>query len=131
VELVDGQTWGMSLLPAIESADALIIIDAIDVGWPAGSPVELERDSIPRLLGHKLSPHQIDLREALAVAELRGHLPARMVALGVQPVSVRTGIGLSPPVAAALDATAEQVVAQLRRWGWPCRHRTAAGACTS
>jgi hydrogenase maturation protease len=131
VELVDGGTWGMNLLPVIEDADALIIVDAIDVGWPAGSPVTLERDSIPRLLGIKLSPHQIDLRETLAVAELRGHLPARTVAIGVQPLSLETRIGLSPLVQSRVEEAAALVVLRLRRWGWRCGHHAQAGACTS
>jgi len=131
VELVDGGTWGMSLLPAIESAGALIIIDAIDVGWPPGTPVVLEREEIPRLFGVKLSAHQIDLREALAAAELRGHLPLRSVAIGVQPLTLETGLVLSAPVAARVESTADLVIARLWRWGWPCPRRLGAPACTS
>jgi len=129
VELVDGGTWGMNLLPAIEDADALVIVDAIDVGRAPGSPITLERDSIPRLLGVKLSPHQIDLRETLAVAELRGRLPARAVAIGVQPQSLATRIGLSPVVQARVRPTAALVATRIARWGFPCR--PAAAACTS
>jgi len=131
VELVDGGTWGMSLLPSIESADALIIIDAIDVGWPPGMPVLLEREDIPRFLGVKLSTHQIDLRETLAVAELRGRLPWHTVAIGAQPLTLDTGVALSEPVAARVESTAELVIARLWRWGWQCRRRLEARACTS
>ena len=131
VELVDGGTWGMNLLPAIESADALIIVDAIDVGWPPGMPVELEREEIPRLLGVKLSAHQIDLRETLAVADLRGRLPWHSVAIGIQPLSLETGTLLSEPVARMVPQVAELVIARLTRWGWQCRHGTGAPACTS
>jgi len=133
VELVDGGTWGMSLLPAIESAGALIIIDAIDVGWPPGTPVVLEREEIPRLFGVKLSAHQIDLREALAAADLRGNLPWHSVAIGVQPLTLETGLSLSEPVAARIESTADLVVARLWRWGFQCPRRfgAAAAACTS
>jgi len=131
VELVDGGTWGMSLLPAIESAGALIIIDAIDVGLTPGTRVVLEREAIPRLFGVKLSTHQIDLRETLAVADLRGNLPLRSVAIGVQPWSLETSLSLSEPVAARVESTAELVAARLAHWGWPCARRLAAAACTS
>ena len=32
VELADGGTWGMSLLPLIENADRVILLDAIAAG---------------------------------------------------------------------------------------------------
>ena len=37
VELVDGGTWGMNLLPLIEDAGRLILIDAINVGAAPGA----------------------------------------------------------------------------------------------
>ncbi len=81
VELVDGGTWGMNLLPVIEDADELILIDAIDVGATPGAFVRLEHHRLPRYLATKISPHQVDLRDVLALAELRGTLPADTVAL--------------------------------------------------
>ena len=129
VELVDGGTWGMNLLPAIEDTGALIIVDAIDAGNPPGTPITLERDTIPRRLGVKLSPHQIDLRETLAIAELRGRLPERVVTFGVQPQSLATRIGLSPVVRACVPLAAEQVAARLTAWGFECRR--VEPACTN
>ena len=41
VELVDGGTWGMNLLPLIEDAPELVLIDAIRAGAPAGTVLEL------------------------------------------------------------------------------------------
>jgi len=129
VELIDGGTWGMNLLPAIEDAGALIIVDAIDQGAPPGQDITLERNDLPRYLGLKLSPHQIDLREVLALAELRGTLPQRAVAIGVQPEVIDLATALSPRVAERVEAAATRVAWRLRRWGWPCRR--AEVACTS
>ncbi len=50
--------------------------------------MQLEREHLPRYLAHKLSPHQIDLKEVLALAELRGTLPAETVAIGAEPGEV-------------------------------------------
>jgi hydrogenase maturation protease len=129
VELIDGGTWGMNLLPAIEDAGALIIVDAIDRGVPPGQDITLERNDLPMYLGLKLSPHQIDLREVLALAELRGTLPRRAVAIGVQPEVIGLGMTLSPRVAERVEAAATRVAWRLRRWGYPCRRLEA--ACTS
>ena len=126
VEVVDGGTWGMNLLPTIEDASSLLLLDAIDRGLPPGTPILLTRDEIPRALSVKVSPHQIDLREVLALAQLRGTLPERLTMLGVQPQHVELGEGLSPPVEAQVDAVVESAVEQLRMWGHECEPRAAA-----
>ncbi len=117
VRLVDGGTWGLRLLPDIEEAGRLILIDAIEAGVPPGRLVVLERDALPRFFAHKLSPHEIGLREVLALAELRGRLPLEVVAIGVQPGAVALAPGLSPEVEAAIPPLLDAVVARLAAWG--------------
>ncbi len=117
LEFVDGGTWGMNLLPMIESARRVLILDAIDRGLAPGTPITLERDEIPRYFAIKLSPHQLDLREVLAVAELRGTLPKDTVAIGVQPERVELSLSLSPSVTAAVDALIASANARLAEWG--------------
>lgn len=116
-QMVDGGTWGMNLLPLIEDAERLLILDAINLGHDSGSLVVLEREDLPRYLGIKLSPHQIDLREVLALADLRGTLPAEAVAIGLQPGRLDTSIGLSEPVRANLPRVIREALDRLRRWG--------------
>jgi hydrogenase maturation protease len=120
VDLVDGATWGLSLLPVIEDAERLVLVDAIAANRQPGDVIELLRDRLPIYLSRKLSPHQVDMRDALAVAELRGRLPNDVVAIGVQPERVTLGTELSAPVARQLDALVRAVVAQLERWGHAC-----------
>lgn len=117
VELVDGGTWGMNLLPLIESAETVILLDAIRLGRPAGTVIELEGDAVPRRLAHKLSPHQIDLGEVLAVAALRGTLPQRLYAIGLEPAVVEMRTSLSPAVEAALPLMLARVVDRLEALG--------------
>jgi hydrogenase maturation protease len=117
LKLVDGGTWGMNLLPQIESARRLLIIDAIDRGFEPGARIELERDEIPRYLGLTLSPHQLDLREVLALAELRGTLPREALALGIQPEKIALSLDLSRVVSAKLSGLLADVEDQLVRWG--------------
>jgi hydrogenase maturation protease len=134
VEVLDGGTWGMRLLPAIEDAEWLLLIDAIDLARPPGSAIELTGREIPRTLSVKLSPHQIDLSEVLALTELRGTLPRHMVAIGVQPETIAFGAAMSPRVEATLESLVETVVARLEQWGHHCERRTLVaehGTCTS
>jgi hydrogenase maturation protease len=115
--LVDGGTWGMNLLPIIESAERLLLVDAIRAGGIPGQVVVLERDALPRALGIKLSPHQIDLQEVLTLAELRGRLPRESVAIGLEPDRVELGWGVSPAMTRGLDALLERIAARLVAWG--------------
>jgi hydrogenase maturation protease len=130
VQLIDGGTWGMNLLPLLEGADDIIFLDAIRIGAAPGTIVELEQDELPRMLSHKMSPHQIDLREVLALAMLRGNLPTQLAAIGVEPEHVEMTMDISPPVMAAIDDIVARTVARLAAHGHPCR-RIASAACTS
>lgn len=126
VRLMDGGTWGVNLLPAIETAERLLLLDAIRAGLPPGTLTTLADAELPRFFAHKLSPHQIDLREVLALAELRGTLPASIVALGAEPEVVDLRDGLSPSVAATVDELARRAAAQLAAWGHELTPRAAA-----
>ena len=130
VELVDGGTWGMSLLPTIEDADRVLFVDAIVAGGKPGDVAILERDRLPIYFTRKLSPHQTDLRDVLAAAELRGTLPAESIAIGVEPASVALGTELSPQVQRAMVPLVAAVIMQLTRWGHRCESRSADAICT-
>jgi hydrogenase maturation protease len=120
VALVDGGIWGMRLLPEIEDADRLLLLDAIDVGAEPGTLHVLQRDQIPRYLATKISPHQVDLQDVLALAELRGTLPRETVAIGLQPAAVEWSSEMSDAVRCRLDALTMAVVRQLEQWGLTC-----------
>ena len=117
VELIDGGTWGLTLMPSIESAGQVLLLDAVRAGREPGTLTALEGSELPRMLGLKLSPHQIDLREVLALLELRGTSPATMVCLGLEPASIEMRTGLSREVAGRLDALAASAAERLRVWG--------------
>lgn len=120
VELVDGGTWGMNLLPVIEGADHLLLLDAIDTAAAPGTLQVLEQHRIPRYLATKISPHQVDLHDVLALAQLRGTFPAEAVALGIQPAHIAFGNELSEVVVCRLDELVRAAVMQLERWGVVC-----------
>lgn len=116
VELVDGGTWGLSLLPVIESAARVLLLDAIDADGPPGTLHILRRAELPRYLATRISPHEVDLQDVLALAELRGTLPQETVAIGLQPGRVETGCELSEAVRTRLDDLVAAVEQQLAAW---------------
>jgi hydrogenase maturation protease len=117
VELEDGGTWGMNLLPIIEQSERVLFVDAIRSGAAPGTVLRIEGESLPKQLGLKVSPHQVDLQDLVAVATLRGTFPTVAVAIGVEPEVVETRSGLSASVAARVDDILDAVVEQLREWG--------------
>jgi hydrogenase maturation protease len=121
VTLIDGGTWGLNLLPVIEDADEVLLLDAINVAAEPGTLTVLEMHQLPKYLSTKVSPHQVDLHDVLALAELRGRLPSRTAAIGIQPAIVEMRSGLSPAVQQGVDALARAAVQRLREWGHAAR----------
>lgn len=126
VELVDGGTWGMNLLPVIEDAQRVLLIDAIEIGAAPGTEIILPRDRLPRYLATKISPHEVDLRDVLVLAELRGTLPAYTTALGLQPARIELSEELSTVVQEGLDQLVATAIRLLAEWGHVCTPRVAA-----
>ncbi len=116
VEFLDGGTLGLNLLPFIEDAASLLVLDAVDSNAPPGSIIELGGDSIPQFAGIKLSEHQVTLQEVLGLARIRGRFPRRMMLIGMQPADLATGDTLSPVAAAALPEMLERAEAVMRAW---------------
>jgi len=114
VELLDGGTLGLDLLPRLEGVERLIIVDAVETGQPPGTLVRLTGNEVPQALETKLSPHQMGLKDLLAVARLMDQLPNEIVLLGVQPASIEMAAELSPQVAACLQQLAAMVRHELR-----------------
>jgi len=117
VRVLDGGTLGLDLLPYLEEAEQLLVIDALQMQSRPGSVHRLTGDEVPRAFAGKLSVHQMGLQDLLAVAELQGTLPAEVVVLGVQAVSIDMGLELTPPVQASFNDLLAAVLDQLQIWG--------------
>ncbi len=117
VEIVDGGTLGLHLLPIVEDSSYLLVLDAINAGEAPGTLIELRGEEIPLYEGIKLSEHQVTFQEVLGLATLRGNVPPHLYLIGVQPQQLAIGIGLTPVVAAAVPLMVERALAVLRQWG--------------
>jgi hydrogenase maturation protease len=125
IEVVDGGTTGMELLPELEDADHLIVCDAVRTGKPPASVVKLTDDEVPAFFKTKLSPHQIGLSDVLAALRFSGHSPGRVVLIGVEPVTLSLSMELTPEVAAQMDAVLALVTAELAALGLPATLKAA------
>lgn len=103
VVYIDGGTCGMELLPIIQEAKNLLLLDALAGPGEPGAVVKLIGDQIPRLLAAKLSAHQVGLLDLLTAARLLGSEPERVGVVGVVYESADMVVGLSDAALAGID----------------------------
>jgi len=118
VDVLDGGTLGIALLPELEGRDAVLILDAVIMaeGSP-GTVVKLQENELDRPIQMLFSAHQFGIGETIAAARLVGQAPARLTAVGMIPFSLETGYGLSPEADEALAGMIEEALGVLTEWG--------------
>jgi hydrogenase maturation protease len=117
VELIDGGTKGLDLLPLFENRDRILIADAANFRKAPGTIDYVEGDNIPAFLNTKLSVHQIGLPDTLFAAKLMEITPREMCLVGIQPKSMETGIELSEEVRDRFEPFMKAILGKLREWG--------------
>lgn len=119
VQILDGGTQGLYLLPFLEETDILVVFDAVDYGLPPGTLKVVEGDEVPAFLGaKKMSLHQTGFQEVIATAQLMGYCPGTLLLIGCQPEELEDyGGGLRASVAARIDEAIAVALARLRDWG--------------
>lgn len=113
VTCMDGGTLGLDLLPYLEGVGCLIIVDAVEMAQPAGTTVCLKGEDVPIALETKLSPHQMGMKDLLAVARLMGQLPEEIILIGVQPACLEMGTELSAEVEEVLPVLEVMVLKEI------------------
>jgi len=116
LEILDGGTLGLNLLPLVEQASHLLVLDAVNVGAPPGTVVELDKDEIPLFRGIKMSDHQVTFQEVLGLAKIRDKFPEYLHLIGAQPADLSIGVGISPTIEAILPDIVERAISTLRKW---------------
>ena len=91
VEIYDGGTTGLhGLMPLIEEADHLVVIDAVNGPGEPGSIYRYTLDDFKLSMPKKLSSHDIGFIECITIAELNGRLPESVVIIGIKPEDFAT-----------------------------------------
>jgi hydrogenase maturation protease len=104
VRLLDGGTQGEALVPWIESADRLILVDAVRIDEPPGTLVRLD------------GPDEVVDAQAERLPDAQ--LPAKIVLLGIVPKRVDVGLERSTSVETALPALVDLIVAEAAAFGF-------------
>lgn len=117
VEIMDGGTKGIHLLGYLKGVNRLLIVDAVDGGLAPGEVMILNEEEIPSYSKRKVSPHQMEVGDLLAVAAMSDLSFEEVILVGIQPASMELSTELSPAVAAHVDDVVEKILARLREWG--------------
>jgi hydrogenase maturation protease len=115
VRVVDFGIRGVHLAyEVLDGYDALVLVDAMPMGREPGTLAMVEPDDLPRpgadveaegtaaLDAHSMGPDVV-----LGMLSRLGAVLRRVVIVGCEPASLDEGIGLSAPVAEAVDAAVE------------------------
>jgi hydrogenase maturation protease len=126
LEIIDGGTLGLELLPLFEKFDRVVIVDAVNFGREPGYIGVLEDDQIPAVIFSKLSVHQIGLADLISVAKLKGVMPSKICVIGMQPSSIDFALGLemSDVVNANIDKVIDATIDKLKELNIECALRS-------
>jgi hydrogenase maturation protease len=117
LDIVDGGTAGLDLLPFIEGRDRILFVDAVDFGKEPGFIGELTNDDIPAFFSKdKGSLHHLGLADVLATARLLNILPEEICLIGIQPQSIEMGLELTEVLQGKLDQLVALIIDKLRDW---------------
>lgn len=123
LEIVDGGTIGLGLLPYIENRDRVLLVDAVNFRKDPGHIAILENQEIPALFGTKDSLHHLGLMDVLAAAQLLEVSPREICLIGIQPQTIETGLELTALLRGKMDLLVEKIIRKLQDWGLSCSRR--------
>jgi len=115
VEIIDGGTMGLELLPYFEERSHILILDAVKTGQKPGTIVKIEDP--PAYFRNRTSPHQIGLADVMGVAAITDILPRDITLFGIEPKQISTGLDLSTEVAQNVSRLVDMVAAELEAIG--------------
>lgn len=119
VQLLDGGTQGLYLLPFLEETDVLVVFDAVDYGLEPGTLKLVKNDEVPAFMGaKKMSLHQTGFQDVIATAQLMGYCPETLFLIGCQPEELEDyGGGLRDVVAAQIEPAIDAALEYLQDFG--------------
>jgi hydrogenase maturation protease len=129
VEIVDGGTCGLDLMPVIEGRRKVLIVDAVNFEREPGYIGQLVNDEIPARFRTKASLHHLGLMDVLSIVRLADAMPEEICIIGVQPQTVELGLDMTGLMLDKIDVLVEKTVLKLREWNVPCALQSLQKSC--
>jgi hydrogenase maturation protease len=115
VELIDGGTVGLGLMPYLTGLDGLLVVDVINADRQPGDLIDLDGVDVIRK-DVVMSVHDLGAGELLGALYVMEAWPRRVRVIGLEPLVISLGLDLTPPVAAAFPGLIDAVLAYLAAW---------------
>jgi len=114
VELLDGGTAGLDLVPYMKDKKKIIIIDCIDTDDPPGTVYRMTPLDLQEINTFTISSmHQIGLAETIQLSRLLGN-DAEVVIIGITPKNYKEySLEISPELEAVVDRVIEFVIQEI------------------
>jgi hydrogenase maturation protease len=102
----------------IEESDAVLVIDAAELGAEPGAVRVFEGEAMDAFVGSggRKSVHEVGLHDLMAVAALAGRLPERRALIGIQPQELGWGDAPSARVAEGIGHACARAQEIIERW---------------
>ncbi len=113
VALIESDGEPTRLLDAFALAPTVVMVDAVITGGEPGTVHTLTDEELPNQMGIGQSSHLVQLVETIELGKLLDKLPNGLVLIGIEATDFANGEGMTDPVATAVAAAAEAVLAEL------------------
>ncbi len=115
MDFVDGGTQGLALLSYLHDRDAVLVVDAMSFGDAPGTVHVIRGLEGDQMRARRAATaHESSAMELFETAKILGDSWAEVVLVGIETKNLKTGLGLSPDVEAALSEAAAQARIILR-----------------
>ena len=116
VRVFDGGTLGLMLIPHIEDATHILILDALDLDAPAGTVREYDEVSMRGAPVSIFSVHGISIPDLSNLLRFRNGRLEAVHLIGMVPSLIETSTDLSPEVAQSLPAVVSLARRRIDAW---------------
>ena len=116
VQIIDGGTLGMDLMPYIAGTKKLLLIDAMNIDAPVGSFHSFTGDELNAYFKDKISVHDLGVNDMLAVLKLTDNPIEEAVVIGVKPEVVSMGLDMTEKIAEKVPEVAQKAKELVDKW---------------
>ena len=116
VQIIDGGTLGMDLMPYIAGTKKLLLIDAMNIDAPVGSFHSFTGDELNAYFKDKISVHDLGVNDMLAVLKLTDNPIEEVVVMGVKPEVVSMGLDMTEKIAEKVPEVAQKAKELVDKW---------------
>lgn len=116
VQIIDGGTLGMDLMPYIAGTKKLLLIDAMNIDAPVSSFHSFTGDELNAYFKDKISVHDLGVNDMLAVLKLTDNPIEEVVVMGVKPEVVSMGLDMTEKIAEKVPEVAQKAKELVDKW---------------